>query len=121
MKAIQIEEFGGPEVLKVTEIPDPEPADGHVVVDVARAGMNFADTHAIRNDYLAEQSLPMIPGGEVSGRTPDGRRVAALMGNGAYAEKVAVPEAFLVPLPDEVNERRFVRLGTYGSTRNGEV
>ncbi len=79
MKAIQIEEFGGPEVLKVVELPDPEPSDGQVVVDVARAGMNFADTHQIRNDYLAEQSLPMIPGGEISGTTPDGRRVAAIM------------------------------------------
>ena len=116
MKAIQIEEFGGPEVLKVSEVPDPEPADGQVVVDVARAGMNFADTHAIRNDYLAEQSLPMIPGGEVSGRTPDGRRVAALMGNGAYAEKVAVPEAFLVPLPDEVNDDQAAALLLQGLT-----
>jgi len=78
--------------------------------------MNFADTHAIRNDYLAEQSLPMIPGGEVSGRTPDGRRVAALMGNGAYAEKVAVPEAFLVPLPDEVNDEQAAALLLQGLT-----
>ena len=80
MKAIQIEEFGGPEVLKYVEVPDPEPADGQVVVDVARAGINFADTHAIRNDYLAEQTLPLIPGGEISGTTPDGRRVAAMLG-----------------------------------------
>jgi NADPH2:quinone reductase len=116
VKAIQIEEFGGPEVLKVVEVPDPDPADGHVVVDVARAGMNFADTHAIRNDYLAEQSLPLIPGGEVSGRTADGRRVAALMGNGAYAEKVAVPEAFLVPLPDEVNDEQAAALLLQGLT-----
>jgi NADPH2:quinone reductase len=116
VKAIQNEEFGGPEVLKVVEVPDPDPADGHVVVDVARAGMNFADTHAIRNDYLAEQSLPLIPGGEVSGRTADGRRVAALMGNGAYAEKVAVPEAFLVPLPDEVNDEQAAALLLQGLT-----
>src|SRR5829696_2539698 len=53
VKAIQIEEFGGPELLKPVEVPDPEPSDGEVMVDVARAGMNFADTHAIRNDYLA--------------------------------------------------------------------
>jgi NADPH2:quinone reductase len=86
------------------------------VVDVARAGMNFADTHAIRNDYLAEQSLPLIPGGEVSGRTADGRRVAALMGNGAYAEKVTVPEAFLVPLPDEVNDEQAAALLLQGLT-----
>ena len=55
MKAIQIEEFGGPEQLKLVDVPDPEPGDGEVLIDVARVGMNFADTHAIRNDYLAEQ------------------------------------------------------------------
>ena len=69
MKAIQIEEFGGPEVLSHVEVPDPTPGEGEVLVDVARSGINFADTHATRNDYLAEQALPMIPGGEVSGRT----------------------------------------------------
>jgi NADPH:quinone reductase len=116
VKAIQIEEFGGPDVLKLVEVPDPEPADGQVVVDVARAGVNFADTHAIRNDYLAEQTLPLIPGGEVSGTTPDGRRVAALLGNGGYAQKVAVPEAWLVPLPDEVGDEQAAALLLQGLT-----
>jgi NADPH:quinone reductase len=116
VKAIQIEEFGGPEVLKLVEVPDPEPADGQVVVDVARAGINFADTHAIRNDYLAEQTLPLIPGGEVSGTTADGRRVAAIMGNGGYAQKVAVPEAWLVPLPDEVSDDQAAALLLQGLT-----
>jgi NADPH2:quinone reductase len=116
VKAIQIEEFGGPEVLKLVEVPDPDPADGQVVVDVARAGVNFADTHAIRNDYLAEQTLPLIPGGEVSGTTPDGRRVAALLGNGGYAQKVAVPEAWLVPLPDEVGDEQAAGLLLQGLT-----
>src|SRR5262249_15048177 len=96
--------------------PDPEGGDGMVVVDVARAGMNFADTHAIRNDYLAEQELPLIPGGEVAGTTPDGNRVAALMSNGAYAEKVAVPETFIVPLPDEVNDEQAAGLLLQGMT-----
>jgi NADPH2:quinone reductase len=116
VKAIQIEEFGGPEVLELTEVPDPEPADGQVVVDVARAGINFADTHAIRNDYLAEQNLPLIPGGEISGTTPDGRRVAALLANGGYAQKVAVPEAWLVPLPDEVSDEQAAGLLLQGLT-----
>ncbi len=116
MKAIQIEQFGGPEVLKLAEVADPEPGDGQVVVDVARAGINFADTHAIRNDYLAEQSLPLIPGGEVSGKTPDGRRVAAIMASGGYAQKVAVPEAWLVPLPDEVSDDQAAGLLLQGLT-----
>ncbi len=104
MKAIQIQEFGGPEQLEPVEVEDPTPAEGEVVVEVARSGINFADTHATRNDYLAEQSLPLIPGAEVSGRTLDGRRVAALLGSGGYAEKVAVPEALLIPIPDEVDD-----------------
>jgi NADPH2:quinone reductase len=116
VKAIQIEEFGGPENLKLVDLPDPEPSDGMVVVDVARSGMNWADTHAIRNDYLAEQELPLIPGAEIAGTTPDGRRVAALINNGGYAQKAVVPEAFLVPLPDEVSDDQAAALLLQGLT-----
>src|SRR5919106_2919499 len=103
VKAIQIQEFGGPENLELVDLPDPEAGDGMVVVDVRRSGINWADTHAIRNDYLAEQQLPLVPGAEIAGTSADGRRVAALLSNGGYAQKCAVPEAFLVPLPDEVS------------------
>ncbi|MGH2925599.1 MAG: quinone oxidoreductase family protein [Solirubrobacterales bacterium] len=116
MRAIQLEEFGGPEAMKLTELPDPEPADGQVVVDVSRAGINFADTHATRDDYLAAQTLPLIPGGEVAGRTPDGRRVAALLANGGYAEKVVVPQEVLVPVPDEVSDEQAAALLLQGLT-----
>jgi NADPH2:quinone reductase len=116
MRAIQIEEFGGPEVLRHVEAPDPVPGEGEVVVEVARAGVNFADTHATRNDYLAEQELPLIPGAEVSGRTPDGKRVAAILGSGAYAEKVALPAQMLVPVPDEVDDDRAAALLLQGLT-----
>lgn len=104
MRAVQIQEFGGPEVLEVVDLPDPEPGEGEVVVEVARAGMNFADTHQRQNDYLAKAELPLIPGGEITGRTPEGRRVAAVLMNGGYAEKVAVPYASLVPVPDDVSD-----------------
>jgi NADPH:quinone reductase len=116
VKAIQIEEFGGPEKLRYVDLPDPEPGEGEVVVEVARSGINFADTHATRNDYLAEQALPLVPGTEVSGRTADGRRVAAILANGGYAEKVAVPEALLVPVPDEVDDDRAAALLLQGLT-----
>ena len=116
MKAVQIREFGGPEVLEYTDLPDPQPSDGEVLVQVARAGVNFADTHVTRNDYLAEQQLPMIPGGEVSGVTPDGRRVAALVMNGGYAEAVAVPEVALIPVPDEVDDDQAAALPLQGLT-----
>ncbi|HEX2389176.1 MAG TPA: zinc-binding dehydrogenase [Solirubrobacterales bacterium] len=104
MRAVQIKEFGGPEVLQVVDLPDPEPGPDEVVVEVARAGMNFADTHQRENDYLAKAELPLTPGGEIAGRTADGRRVAAILASGGYAEKVVVPSASLVPIPDEVSD-----------------
>jgi NADPH2:quinone reductase len=104
VRAVQIKEFGGPEVLEVVDLPDPEPGPDEVVVEVVRAGMNFADTHQRENDYLAKAELPLIPGGEIAGRTADGRRVAAMLANGGYAEKVVAHRAALVPIPDEVSD-----------------
>ncbi|HXQ88785.1 MAG TPA: zinc-binding dehydrogenase [Solirubrobacterales bacterium] len=103
MKAIQIDEFGGPEVLDYRDVADPSPKLAEIVVNVKRSGINFADTHASRNDYLAEQTLPLIPGAEIAGQTNDGRRVVALLGSGGYAEKVAVPQGQLIELPEGVD------------------
>jgi NADPH2:quinone reductase len=116
MKAIQIQEFGGPDMLEYVDLPDPTPAEGEVVVEIARAGVNFADTHATRNDYLAEQSLPLVPGAEIAGRTADGRRVAALLGSGGYAEQAVVPESLLVPLPDQVDDDQAAAMLLQGLT-----
>jgi len=116
MKAIRIEQFGGPEVLEHVEVEDPTPGEGEVLVEVARSGINFADTHATRNDYLAEQQLPLIPGAEVSGRTPDGRHVVALLGSGGYAERVAVPETLLIPVPDGVDDDQAAAVVLQGLT-----
>jgi NADPH:quinone reductase len=116
MKAIQIQRFGGPETFGYTDLDDPVPGEGEVVVEIARSGVNFADTHATRNDYLAEQQLPLVPGAEISGRTPDGRRVVALLGSGGYAQKVAVPEALLIPVPDEVDDDRAAAMLLQGLT-----
>ena len=116
MKAIQLDEFGGPEVMRLVDLPDPEPQDGEVLVEIARSGINFADTHAIRDDYLAKQELPLVPGGEISGRTADGRRVAALVASGGYAERIAVPEAIVVPVPDEVSDDHAAALLLQGLT-----
>lgn len=116
MRAIQLTEFGGPEAMELVELPDPEPGEGEVLVDVVRAGINFADTHATRDDYLAKQELPLIPGGELAGRTPDGRRVAALVRSGGYAERIAVPEQALVPVPDAVSDDQAAALLLQGLT-----
>jgi NADPH2:quinone reductase len=116
MKAIQIKEFGGPENFELLDLPDPEPGPGEALIEVARVGVNFADTHSTRNDYLAKQELPLVPGAEVSGRTADGRRVAALLGSGGYAQKVVVPEALLIPVPDQVDDDQAAALLLQGLT-----
>ena len=68
MRAIQISEFGGPEVLEPTELPIPEPGSGEVLIEVSRAGVNFADTHSRTGSYVGQAPLPLVPGGEVAGR-----------------------------------------------------
>jgi NADPH:quinone reductase len=107
--------------MELAELPDPEPAEGEIVLDVARAGINFADTHATRNDYLAEQTLPLVPGAEVSGTTPDGRRVAAILASGGYASKVVVPEGWLVPIPGGVSDDQAAGLLLQGLTAHALV
>jgi NADPH:quinone reductase len=121
VKAIQLEEFSGAEAMRYVDVPDPEPADGEVLVDVTRIGVNFADTHATRDDYLAKQKLPLIPGGEVAGRTPDGRRVAAMLMTGGYAQRVAAPEAAVVPLPDGVTDDQAAALLLQGLTAHSLI
>ena len=118
MRAIQISEWGGPEVLQLVEdAPRPEPGEGEVLVRVTRAGMNFADTHARENSYLARYELPLTPGGEVAGFVEGtDRRVAALCGTGGYAEYVAVPEAMTVPIPEGVSDGTALALLLQGLT-----
>jgi NADPH:quinone reductase len=106
VKAIQLREFGGADAFEYVELDDPTAGEGEVLIEVSRCGVNFADTHSTRNDYLAEQQLPLVPGAEVAGRTADGRRVVALVGTGGYAEKVVVPESSLIPIPDEVDDEQ---------------
>src|ERR687890_407580 len=75
MRAIRISAWGGPEVLELVEsAPVPEPAEHDVLVRVTRAGINFADTHARENTYLARYELPLTPGAEVAGAGAGGGR-----------------------------------------------
>src|SRR5947199_399045 len=116
MRAIQITEFGGPEVLQLVELPDPQAADGFALVDVAAAGVNYADTHATDNSYLQAQTLPQIPGSEVAGRTADGRRVVSLVGSGGYADKALAPSSLSFDIPDGVSDGAAVALLVQGLT-----
>jgi NADPH:quinone reductase len=116
MRAVQIEEFGGPEVLHVVDVPKPEPGDGEVLIEVSRAGMNFADTHQRENSYLARYEVPLILGGEVAGTTEDGRRVVALLPSGGYAEYAVAPEATVYPIPDGLDDGAALALLIQGLT-----
>ncbi len=105
-------------MLRLVEIGEPVPGPGEVLVDVATAGVNFADTHQRRNEYLAASELPLVPGAEVAGvRRDTGVRVAALTGGrGGYAEVAAVPAAHAFPIPDGLEDGGALALLLQGLT-----
>jgi NADPH2:quinone reductase len=116
MKAIQITEFGGPEKMALIDIADPIPGDGEVLLDVLKIGINYADTHQVENSYLSAQTLPLIPGIEVVGRTPDGQRVLALVSSGGYAQKATASRGAMIPIPDAVSDEDALSMLVQGST-----
>jgi NADPH2:quinone reductase len=121
MRAVQITEFGGPDVMRLTDLPAPEAQEGSVLVDVHAAGVNYADTHQTEDSYLAKQTLPMIPGGEVAGVARggpyDGQRVVALLGGGGgYAEQAVAPAGLVFPVPDAVSDAQALALIVQGTT-----
>jgi NADPH2:quinone reductase len=116
MKAINISEFGGPEVCKLGDVPPPQPKAGEAIVKVAYAGVNFIDIYMRNGTYARSHTyqtpLPMVIGMEAAGTVEAvasdvgeisvGQRVAFCLSRGAYAEAVAVPAWKLVPVPDDV-------------------
>ena len=117
MLAVQITEFGGPEVLQVVDVPAPEPGPDELVIRVARAGLNFADTHQRTNSYVAKATLPLVPGGEVIGTQEDtGDRVAALCWLGGYAQYAVARRDLTFPVPDDVDDATALALLIQGLT-----
>jgi putative PIG3 family NAD(P)H quinone oxidoreductase len=110
MHAVVITEPGGPEVLRWTEVPDPRPGRGEVVLDVAAAGVNRADMMQRQGHYPPPPGAPPYPGLECSGIIAavgagvtgwqPGDQACALLAGGGYAEKVAVPAGQLLPVPE---------------------
>ena len=108
MKAIQLTEVGGPEVLKFVEVPEPEPGPGQAIVELSAAGVNYMDVQA--RIGANNPTLPLIPGGEGSGivvkigesvtEVSIGDRVAYTGAGMSYAEKVCVPSWRLVRVPE---------------------
>jgi NADPH:quinone reductase len=118
MRAIQVKEYGGPEVLELAELPEPSDGDGDGLVDIAvsGAGVNFADTHQAENTYFAQAQLPFVPGGEVVGTIPDGTRVVALMIGGAYAERAVATPGLVFEVPDGVSDGEALAIVLQGTT-----
>jgi NADPH2:quinone reductase len=116
VRCIQITRFGGPEVLETVEVPDPTPAPGTQVYEVTAAGVNYADTHQTEDSYLAPQRLPLVPGAEFAGVSPDGRRVVGLVGGGGYAERVCAADQLTWPIPDGVEDGAALAVVLQGAT-----
>lgn len=112
MKALLCTAHGDPEDLVLSDLPDPEPGPGEVVVDIAAAGVNYPDTLTIRDMYQFKPELPFAPGGEAAGVVSAvgegagltvGTRVIAFLGSsGAFAERAALDARRCIPVPDEM-------------------
>ncbi|WP_410648450.1 quinone oxidoreductase family protein [Amycolatopsis sp. cmx-4-54] len=117
MRAVQVTEFGGPEVLNLVDLPDPVPGPGQRLVEVDRIGVNYADTHQAENSYLAPSKLPLVPGGEIVGRTGDGKRVVALLnGGGGYAERAVADDVTSFEVPEGVDDLTALSFIVQGTT-----
>jgi NADPH2:quinone reductase len=114
MRAMIFEELGGPEVLHPVDLPEPSPGPGEVAVDVAYAGVNFADIRARAEGYRVS-ALPFRPGLEVAGRVRavgegvtdvvPGQEVTAFLSGGGYSEVAVAPAATTFALPEGVDLR----------------
>jgi putative PIG3 family NAD(P)H quinone oxidoreductase len=113
MRAVVASEPGGPEVLSVSELPDPEPGEGEVVLDVAATAINRADLLQRQGHYPPPKGASEVLGLECSGTVAAlgdgvnglavGDEVCALLAGGGYASKVAVPAGQVMPVPDGVD------------------
>jgi NADPH2:quinone reductase len=110
MKALISTKVGPPESLELAELPDPVAGEGEVVLAVKAAGVNFPDALIIEDKYQFKPERPFAPGGEVAGVVESvgagvthvkvGQRVIGSTGWGGYAEKIKLPAARIMPIPD---------------------
>jgi len=111
MKALLSHQPGGPETLRLSEIPDPVPGPGELLVRVRAAAINYPDVLIIEDKYQFKPPRPFAPGGEVAGEVESvgegvtgwqhGDRLIAVIGHGGLAEKVVIPAKAAIPLPAE--------------------
>ena len=116
MKAIQVNRFGGPEVMEYLDVADPSPKPNEELIVVTSIGINYADTHQIENGYLSPQTLPLTPGLEVVGHTNSGRRVLAAVEHGGYAQKAIANKALVIDVPNGITDAQALCMLVQGST-----
>jgi NADPH:quinone reductase len=122
MRAIQVKEHGGPEVLQPADLPDPTPGDGQLLVRVAAAGVNYIDTYHRTGQYPVD--TPFVPGLEGagvvvesrSGDFAEGDRVAWASAPGSYASLAVIPASQAIAVPDDVDDQRAAAAMLQGMT-----
>ncbi|PLT34404.1 NADPH:quinone oxidoreductase family protein [Bacillus sp. V5-8f] len=124
MKAIQLKEYGGPEVLHNIEVDKPVPKGHEVLVEVHAVGVNYADTARRQGQYVIPTPLPFIPGAEIAGvvtevgekvtRIQPGTRIVSLVESGGYSEYALADEFSVIPLPDNVDFHQAAALPLQG-------
>jgi NADPH:quinone reductase len=124
MKAIQLQEYGGPEVLEIIEIERPIPTGREVLIEIKTIGVNYADTARREGRYVVKTPLPFIPGAEIAGvvasvgekvtTVKPGTRVVTLIESGGYSEFALADERSLIPLPEQLDFRNAAALPLQG-------
>jgi NADPH2:quinone reductase len=103
MKAIVVKKFGGPDSMLFEEVPDLKEILGHTLIDVKEIGVNFADTHQIKNTYLMTSKIPFVPGAEAAGFDKNKKRVIGIAPSGSYATKANLWKNLTVEIPDTIS------------------
>jgi NADPH:quinone reductase len=124
MKAVQLKEYGGPEVLEMVEIEKPVPSGREVLIEIKAIGVNYADTARREGQYVVKTPLPFIPGAEIAGivasvgdkvtSVKPGMRVVTLIESGGYSEFALADERSLIPIPEQLDYQNAVALPLQG-------
>ncbi|TDL76697.1 NADPH:quinone oxidoreductase family protein [Rhodococcus qingshengii] len=124
MKAVQLQKFGGPEVLEIIEIERPVPTGREVLIEIKAIGVNYADTARREGQYVVKTPLPFIPGAEIAGvvtavgekvtGVKPGMRVVTLIESGGYSEFSLADERSLIPIPEQLDFQNAAALPLQG-------
>ncbi|MBU8905651.1 quinone oxidoreductase family protein [Desertibacillus haloalkaliphilus] len=124
MKAIQVKEFGGPDVLRLVDVARPVPKGREVLVEVKAIGVNYADIARREGQYVIDTPLPFTPGAEIAGVVAEigdqvenvkvGMPVVTLISSTGYAEYAIADEQSLIPIPNGIDYHQAVALPLQG-------